>query len=369
MESRTNGSYVYFLIDDNLIYIYKMDTDTYITLHDIKNTKHSALYEIKSRQEFQSFEHKSRKEVEGMGLFLDEESLKEMVTHINKAIKKQKKRGIWNAKKAVHLVASQHIASRLAIDLDKNIEVIGLDAAFMFGPLRQLDEHYGQKERSDWIYENINRAFEEINPYMVALVNKMNSLDDIAEERPIYIWCGNNIEEQLALRFFIFIFDKRSNPIYIINTTEILGEIAPTENSVIHTADIKSELVQSIFDHIDCSYALTTIKKQRLTMDWHYVANADELLRIWDKQEIIPVDLDYYDLMIVKVWKRMNGKEKIDYIMTSQLIWRIIEEENLDIDPDFLEYRIRHLVYTGVFEMRGIPKNMRRYYVCLKKED
>ncbi|HEO8418740.1 hypothetical protein [Niallia sp. FSL W8-0635] len=91
MESRTNGSYVYFLIDDNLIYIYKMDTDTYITLHDIKNTKHSALYEIKGRQEFQSFEHKSRAAVEGMGLFLDEESLKEMVTHINKAKDKKQR--------------------------------------------------------------------------------------------------------------------------------------------------------------------------------------------------------------------------------------------------------------------------------------
>ena len=65
-----------------------MDSDRYITLHDIKNTKHSALYKMKSRQEFQNFEHKSREAVEGMGLILDEKSLKEMVTHINKAIKK-----------------------------------------------------------------------------------------------------------------------------------------------------------------------------------------------------------------------------------------------------------------------------------------
>jgi hypothetical protein len=91
MESRTNGSYVYFLIDDNLIYTYKMDTDTYITLHDIKNTKNSALYEIKSRQEFQCFEHKSREAVEGVGFFLDEESVKEMVTHINKAKDKSRR--------------------------------------------------------------------------------------------------------------------------------------------------------------------------------------------------------------------------------------------------------------------------------------
>jgi hypothetical protein len=33
----------------------------------------------------------------------------------------------------------------------------------------------------------------------------------------------------------------------------------------------------------------------------------------------------------------------------------------------FLEYRIRHLVYTGVLELKGIPKSMRHYSVKLRK--
>lgn len=52
MKSRTNGSYVYFLIDDHLIYRYKIESHTYITLHDLKTTNHSALYEIKNKQAF-----------------------------------------------------------------------------------------------------------------------------------------------------------------------------------------------------------------------------------------------------------------------------------------------------------------------------
>ncbi|WP_303984727.1 DUF3658 domain-containing protein [Niallia circulans] len=62
-----------------------------------------------------------------------------------------------------------------------------------------------------------------------------------------------------------------------------------------------------------------------------------------------------------------GNKEKTDYIRTSQLIWRTIEEEHLYMDPDFLEYRIRYLVYSGALEMKEISKNRRRYYVCLKK--
>ncbi|UQZ76956.1 hypothetical protein C2I17_21745 [Niallia circulans] len=36
MENRINGSYLYFLIDDNLIYCYKLESHTYITLDDLK---------------------------------------------------------------------------------------------------------------------------------------------------------------------------------------------------------------------------------------------------------------------------------------------------------------------------------------------
>jgi Protein of unknown function/Domain of unknown function (DUF1835) len=369
MESRINGSYLYFLIDDNLIYCYKIESYTYITLEDIKKTKHSALYKIINRQEFQNFEHENSEAVQGLGLFLDEESLKDIVTCVNKAIKKQQKRKNVKHKKAIHLVTSQYIAGRLAVNLQENVEVIGLDGSFMFGPLRQLDVHNGQKERSEWIYDNINREFEEKNPYITALQNKMNSLDDIDDKRQVYIWYGNNIEEQLALRFFMFIFKKRSNPLYLIDTAEVLKKIAPNEKSMIHTAEIKNELLQSILDHIDSSYMVTTNQREGLATEWQSIANADELLRIWENQAIVSVDLDYFDQTIVEVLKRMSEKEKLDYIKTSQLIWRTIEEEHLYMDPDFLEYRIRHLVYSGLFKMKGIPKNMRRYFVCLQKEE
>ncbi|PAD81516.1 hypothetical protein CHH57_19495 [Niallia circulans] len=92
MENRIKGSYLYFLIDDNLIYSYKLESHTYITLDDLKKTKHSALYNIKNRQEFQSFEHENSEAVQGLGLFLDEESLNEIVTCINKAIENNRRK-------------------------------------------------------------------------------------------------------------------------------------------------------------------------------------------------------------------------------------------------------------------------------------
>ncbi|TQR38069.1 DUF3658 domain-containing protein [Brevibacillus brevis] len=32
----------------------------------------------------------------------------------------------------------------------------------------------------------------------------------------------------------------------------------------------------------------------------------------------------------------------------------------------FLEYRIRHLIYSGVLELKGIPKSMRHYSIRIR---
>ncbi len=42
----------------------------------------------------------------------------------------------------------------------------------------------------------------------------------------------------------------------------------------------------------------------------------------------------------------------------------------MDAPPNifFLEYRIRYLVYSGGFELKGIPKSMHHYSVKLRKK-
>jgi hypothetical protein len=32
----------------------------------------------------------------------------------------------------------------------------------------------------------------------------------------------------------------------------------------------------------------------------------------------------------------------------------------------YLEYRLRHLIYNGILELKGIPKSMRHYSVKLR---
>ena len=52
--------------------------------------------------------------------------------------------------------------------------------------------------------------------------------------------------------------------------------------------------------------------------------------------------------------------------MTGMVIGEVLSGMNGLINAFFLEYRIRHLIYSGVLELKGIPKSMRHYSVKLR---
>ena len=62
-----------------------------------------------------------------------------------------------------------------------------------------------------------------------------------------------------------------------------------------------------------------------------------------------------------------NKQESKDFIKAARVIGEILGHMDEMISDSFLEFRIRHLVYHGVFELKGIPKSMRHYSVKLRK--
>jgi len=51
-------------------------------------------------------------------------------------------------------------------------------------------------------------------------------------------------------------------------------------------------------------------------------------------------------------------QEKKDFIKAGMVIGEVLSGTNELINAFFLEYRIRHLIYSGVLELKGIPKSM-----------
>lgn len=71
--------------------------------------------------------------------------------------------------------------------------------------------------------------------------------------------------------------------------------------------------------------------------------------------------------MIVRTAHKLHAKQKEkEFIKSGRIIGDVYGQIDTSVGDAFLEYRLRSLVYEGVFEIKGIPKGMRYYSVKLK---
>jgi hypothetical protein len=83
--------------------------------------------------------------------------------------------------------------------------------------------------------------------------------------------------------------------------------------------------------------------------------------------EIIGVNENHYDPLIINTIEMLHQEqEKKDFIKTGEVIGEILSAMKGGINAFFLEYRIRHLMYSGVLVPKGIPKSMGHYSVKLQ---
>jgi hypothetical protein len=102
-------------------------------------------------------------------------------------------------------------------------------------------------------------------------------------------------------------------------------------------------------------------------MEWLDLSGTDEVLRIWENGGIKSAQEDYYDSFIIDIVKNLHTEYgSKDFIKASRVIGEALGRSEQIISDAFIEYRLRHLIYKGVFEIKGIPKSMRHYSVKLK---
>ena len=87
MEIRSNGQHLYFLLDDHLVYRYTIQSFELLTRQELRKKGDTAVYELESKTHFYFFNHLHYEPKQGLGIFLGEESMEQMVHAINKKIK------------------------------------------------------------------------------------------------------------------------------------------------------------------------------------------------------------------------------------------------------------------------------------------
>lgn len=281
-----------------------------------------------------------------------------MVEEINRYIQR-KRQSQDDQRSAVHIVTSESAAGSLRVALQHPKTVIGFPDAFSIGPLWRLDEKVGQRTRIEWLYENINDEQED-GQYEHKLNNILREIEDITDHTPIYIWTGNNADEQTGLRFYLYLLRGKSNEIYLMKATEE-GE------DIFHTGQIESESLRKAFDDNKEKKSLTEKERLQFQREWEELAGTKDVLRLWEGDEIKRVPADHYDPLILEVIEKLHSEQETkDFIHTGSVIGEVLVDMDAYIDFYFLEYRIRHLVYSGALELKGIPKSVRHYRVKLR---
>lgn len=362
-------------MEPNVVIVFKIENRNYLTVSDLSEKGEWKTFEINHGNDFDSFNHEEHKPLVGKGYFITQDDMNIMVEEINKHIQKCPQTLFpgekhWsNTVSAVHIVSPEFAAGPLRVGLERPKIVIGFPDFLSIGPLRNLDEKIGQKLRNEWLHENIN--FEQDDyVYLNKFTNTLREIDDISDHVPIYIWCGNNADEQTGLRFILYLLRDKKNDIFIINSTKFYQRYITSkveEQYVFSTGQIEPKNLKLIFEKSIEGKPLSDRDRKQFNKEWETLSQSKEVLRLWINDEIKGVPEHHFDTLILetieKLYQEQGNKE---FLLTARVIGEILKQMDEVIGDFFLEYRIRHLIYSGVLELKGIPKSMRHYSIRIR---
>lgn len=369
IEIRVNYPFIYFLLEQNAVLVYRIETEKYVTGAALIENGNMEIYDIESAKDFESFVHIERKPIEGSSLFLNQRDVDKIAGEINKHIQENRQRKTGgNQAIPVHIVTSESAAGSLRAGLDRPKTVIGFPDAFSIGPLWKLPEQKGMDLRMEWLFDNINSGQEDYE-YERKFKNAVLQIEDIAPDVPVYIWYGENAEEQTALRFYLYLLRNKKNRVFLMNTMELYEKyIAIGDGAAyFHTGFLNAEKLKLFFENEKMAELLTEEKREYYHKEWAALSGTKEVLRIWEDGQIQSAPEDYYDSLIIESLEKLHQQQEYkDFILTAQVIGGIVAELQEFVDSFYLEYRVRELLYSGVIEVKGIPKSMRHYWIKLR---
>lgn len=377
IKTRVNGPFIYFLMEPNVVLVYKIEAQSYLTISNAFGSDEWENFEINHEEEFETFNHEVSKPLEGKGCCVSQDDLNMMVEEINHHIQNRRQflnlsqfqKDISGRPSAVHLVSSESAAGSLRVGLERPKIVIGFPDDFSIGPIWSLNNKTGQNYRNEWLAENINYG-EEDYAYQNKLSNTLREIEDIPNQVPIYLWYGNNAGEYTFMLYILNVLQYKENKIFLMNTTELYRKLITSKDEnqeILHTSQMELNDLKLLFEKSHENNRLTDKIRIQYQREWTELLQTKEVLRIWHKDELKSVPENYVDPLILRTIEKLHKEQVIkDFIKTGQVIGEILEQRNMLINIFYVEFRIRYLVYSGVLELKGIPKSMHHYSVKIR---
>jgi hypothetical protein len=277
----------------------------------------------------------------------------------------------------VHVVFGDSFAGSLKLAIkqlgyvDTN-KVISFRDRFSIGPLWQFHEEAGRVKRGQWFRDNINDEYDDVdNDEEIYYQRLTGQFAQIPAEASIVIWSGNNAHEQVGLRYAVYLLKNNQNGIYVFNPVEACQRrFNNIDRSIdyLHSGEITPEKLQAVFGETEEGGPITCETKQLLEHNWLSLANHQEALRIWAGERILNVDEHYFDSYLLETVEKLHAsRSNYDFIKAARVIGEALGYCDQYIGDSYFEYRLRHLIYNGQLEIKGVPRAMRYYSVRSKR--
>lgn len=300
---------------------------------------------------------------------LQEEMLGELYSLYNEALGVSQNK-VEREFHTVHIACGESTAGSLRYGLGRGNKVIGFPDFFAVGPIWQLHRDAGRKYRYEWLKNHINIVMNYMEEeYEQRIMKTLEEINSISENVPIVIWTAENADEQTGLRYILYLLRDKPNDVILINTSlahEELFSINDDEHFY-HTGVIHPEKLKEMYEK-NVDELLSAEEKNRFQKEWIALSESREALRIWQNREITFVNENYFDSMIMTTTQQLHTEQgQKSFLLSARIIGEVLDQMEQSIFDAFLEYRIRELVYNGVYEIKGVPKDMRSYSVRLKR--
>ncbi|MDR9856157.1 DUF1835 domain-containing protein [Paenibacillus sp. VCA1] len=243
---------------------------------------------------------------------------------------------------------------------------------FAFGPLYMLHTEEGRRHREEWFRDHINESgkddglrYEEYHGELVKQLSK------IPPEASIVIWSCKNAHERTGLLWAVYLLRHHPNPITIIDADEECGKKYNTPDywcKYKHTGEITPEKLQEVYLEAEQEDPLPDEIRRQLEEKWLELARRHEALRLWEDGDLRSVGEDYLDAYLLRTVEALqHSMPEHEFIKAARVIGQALGMWDDYIGDSFFEYRLRHLIYEGHLEIKGVPRAMRYYSVRLKK--
>lgn len=173
------------------------------------------------------------------------------------------------------------------------------------------------------------------------------------EKFTLVIWHGNNVIEQMALRF-IANFLPEKTLIYEISVPVFKQEGLITK-MIKSTAEFSPEELFAMLDSNEMA-VMTKDRRAQLISEYEELMEDSTDLRIIESGKIKNVKEDHYDAAILRAVQE-------EFISASRIIGNVMAYSDQVVSDAFIEYRLRALIAKGKVEYKGTLDSRQNYEV------